>query len=151
MSTINPVNSAFYTPPVASPSTATTSSSTAKPEVFQDAVDLSLAGRIALGVNDGRLSSDQAQELTSQLSTLNQQVQSGGPGVSNLRSLLSQQIYSDAHNGASMPANLTATSSEMRDFVQAGRVAKQESEGNLSSTQASDFLAQIGQKLGLET
>jgi hypothetical protein len=74
-------------------------------------VELSLAGRIALGVNDGKLTTDQAQQLDSQLQTINQAIQSGGSGISQLQNQLSEQIYGDAHNGAAIPADLTDTAS----------------------------------------
>jgi hypothetical protein len=108
-------------------------------------VELSLAGRIALGVNDGKLTTDQAQQLDSQLQTINQAIQSGGSGISQLQNQLSEQIYSDANNGAAIPADLTVSTSELRDFLQAGRVADQENAGNLTSTQGSQFLSQISQ------
>jgi hypothetical protein len=145
MSTINPVNAAPYTPPLATASTLAPSSSVPERPQGQDAVELSLAGRIALGVNDGELTSAQGQTLDSQLQTVNQTIQSGGSGISQLQSQLSQQIYGDTHNGATIPTGLTVTPSEGRDFFQAGRVAVQENAGNLTSAQGSQFLSQISQ------
>jgi hypothetical protein len=145
MSTINSVNAASYTPPAPTASTVAPSSSVPARPQGQDAVELSLAGRIALGVNDGKLTSAQGQTLDSQLQTVNQTIQSGGSGISQLQSQLSQQIYGDTHNGATIPTGLTVTSSEERDFFQAGRVAADENAGNLTSTQGSQFLSQISQ------
>jgi|SRR5579863_3172888 len=142
MSTINSLTSAFYTPPDPASSAASNSSPAAALSP-QDQVELSLAGRIALGVSDGKLTSDQAQQLDSQLQTIHQQIQSGGSGISQLQSQLSQQIYGDTHNGAAIPTDLTVTTAEKRDFELAGRVAVQENAGNLTSTQGSQFLTQI--------
>src|SRR3984885_9825164 len=121
MSTINLVNPASYTlptsasspastsssvstsSPASTSSTATSSSPSSEPTFLADVVDLSLAGRIALGVGDGLLSTDQGQALTSKLQTISQQIQSGGSNVSQLQSQLSEQIYGDGHNGANIP------------------------------------------------
>jgi hypothetical protein len=142
MSTINSVNLASYTPPVTTPSTANSASVTADPARFQDIVQLSLAGRIALGVNDGKLTSSQGQQLDSELGTLSQTA----PGqLGQADSQLSEAIYGDTHNGATIPAGLTITPAVGRDFIQAGRVATQENAGNLTSAQGSQFLTQITQ------
>jgi hypothetical protein len=151
MSTINSVNSLPYIPPVATSPTAPSSSSTSSssPSVansqVQDLVELSLAGRIAIGVGDGTLTSTQGQQLQSQLQTINQQIQSGGTGVGQVESQLSQSIYGDGHNGASIPTNLTVTTAEAREFIQAGRIVSNEGAGNISSTQASQLFSQLGQ------
>jgi hypothetical protein len=142
MSAINSVNPTSYNPAVATPSPANSSSSTAAPVPLQDAVELSLAGRIALGVNDGKLTNQQGQQLDSELGTLSE---TAAPQFSQLQSQISQQIYGDTHDGATIPTGLTVTTSESRDFVQAGRVAQQENLGNLTSTQGSQFLNQITQ------
>jgi hypothetical protein len=147
MSTINPVNIAPYIPsaaPASTSSTGTSSSSlSSEPTFLADVVDLSLAGRIALGVGDGLLTSDQGQALTSQLQTISQQIQSGGSNVSQLQSQLSQQIYGDGHNGATIPKDAPVSSAEVRDFIQAGRIVNQEAAGNLTSTQASQFFSEM--------
>jgi hypothetical protein len=146
MSTINPVNVASYIPPAApasTSSTATSSSPSSEPTFLADVVDLSLAGRIALGVGDGLLSTDQGQALTSKLQTISQQIQSGGSNVSQLQSQLSEQIYGDGHNGANIPKDAPVTSAEVRDFIQAGRIVDQETAGNLTSTQASQFFSEM--------
>jgi hypothetical protein len=142
---INPVNAAPYTPPFVTSTPVTSASSVPEQPQGQDAVELSLAGRIALGVNDGKLTSAQGQALDSQLKTVNQTIQSGGSGITQLQSQLSQQIYGDTHNGATIPTGLTVTPSEERDFFQAGRVAVQEDAGHLTSAQGSGFLSQISQ------
>lgn len=147
MSTINSVNpAASNTRPVAGLSTTSSPSSIPEqsPLKNQDKIELSLAGRIALGVSDGRLTSAQGQQLDSEFQTINQTVQSGG-SASQLDSQLSQSIYGDAHNGATIPTSLTVTAADLRDFEQAGRVAYQENAGNLTSAQGSRFLSQIGQ------
>jgi hypothetical protein len=146
MSTISSVGAAPYTPPVSTPSTPPSASSAAEPAVSQqDKVELSLAGRIALNVHYGRLTSDQGQQLYSQLQTINQQIQGGTADVSQLQGQLSQQIYGDTHNGATIPAGTTVSPSVARDLEQAGRVVAQEHAGNLTSSQADQFLSQIGQ------
>jgi hypothetical protein len=145
MSTINPVISVPYTPSVTTlPNQSSSTSDTESPAV-QDAVELSLAGRIALGVADGRLTSTQGQQLGSQFEDLNQTIQTGGASVAQLQSQLSQAIYGDGHNGATIPTNPTVTTAEERTFVQAGRVATQENDGHLTSSQASQFYSQISQ------
>jgi hypothetical protein len=147
MSTINAVNSAFYAPPVAtsSPAWPASSSSDGVEQSAQDRVELSDAGRIALGVNDGRLTSAQGQALDLELNTLTQQLENGGSDPSGLQSQLSQQIYGDTHNGATIPTGTIVPAAVQRDFIQAGRVATQENAGNLTSTQSTGFLDQIGQ------
>jgi hypothetical protein len=142
MSAINSVNLASYAPPVAAPSTTNSPSATADPAQFQDVVQLSLAGRIALGVNDGKLTSTQGQQLDSQLGSLSETAPAQFGQVS---SQLSEAIYGDTHNGASVPAGLTITPVGWRDSIEAGRVATQENAGNLTSAQGSQFLTQITQ------
>jgi hypothetical protein len=148
MSTIHPVNGTPYLPPV-SPSNAASSSSTTAPTLAfpltQDEVQLSLAGRIALGVGDGKLTSSQGQQLDAQLQTINQQITSGGSGIGQLQSQLSEQIYGDGHNGATIPTGLTVSAGDERDFLEAGRIATQENAGNLTSSQGSQFFSQISQ------
>lgn len=153
MSTIHSVNSTPYVPPfsssnAASSSSTAASSTTASTLAFpltQDEVQLSLAGRIALGVGAGRLTSSQGQQLDAQLQTINQQITSGGSGIGQLQSQLSEQIYGDGHNGATIPTDLTVSAGEERDFLQAGRVVTQVTAGNLTSTQSSQFFSQISQ------
>lgn len=146
MSTINSVNNASYFPQVsASPQAATTLPNN-KASLSPDQVQLSLAGRIALGVSAGKLTSDQATQLESQLQTITQQLKSGDTsGVGQLQQQLSESIYGDTHNGAAIPADLTVTTADQRVFEQAGRIAYQENAGNLTSTQGSQFLAQVKQ------
>jgi hypothetical protein len=142
MSAINSVNPTSYIPDVATPSPANSTASTAGPVPLQDAVELSLAGRIALGVNDGKLTNQEGQLLDSELGTLSE---TAPAQFSQLQSQISQQIYGDTHDGATIPTGLTVTTSESRDSIQAGRVARQENLGNLTSTQGSQFLNQITQ------
>ena len=144
MSAINPVSTQPYVPSVSTPSTSNSSSSSSATQspTIQDAVELSLAGRIALGVSAGRLTTDQAQQLNSEFKTINE---STGSDQTNLESQLSQQIYADGHNGATIPTDLTVTKAEARDFEQAGRIVTQEGAGNLTSTQASQFFSQMKQ------
>ena len=142
MSAINSVSAASYTPPV---TTSNPNKSSSASPAIQDAVELSLAGRIALNMGDGQLTSTQGKQLDPQLKTINQQIQSGGTGIGQLQSQLSQQIYGDAHNGATIPAGTTVPAAVERDFLQAGRIADQEAAGHLTSSQASQFLSQIGQ------
>lgn len=144
MSAINPVSNQSYVPQASGSSTAASSSptSTTKTPASQDAIELSLAGRIALGVGAGRLTTDQATQLYSQLKDINS---ASGSSQTQLESQLSQQIYSDGHNGAAIPTGLTVTPAEARDFEQAGRIVTQENAGNLTSTQASQLFGQMKQ------
>jgi len=142
MSAINPVSTPSYVPPVSDPLTAASNASPSKTSDLQDVIQLSLAGRIALGVNAGRLTSDQAKQLSSELQTISQTT---GTAQTQLESQLSQAIYGDGHNGASIPTDLKVTTAEKREFVQAGRVAYQASADNLTKTQASQFYSQITQ------
>jgi hypothetical protein len=145
MGSISAVNSALsYVPVTTSPAFAAAQTTSNSPSL-QDEVELSLAGRIALGVNDGRLTSAQGQSLDSQLSSITQQIQSGASNVGQLENQLSEQIYGDGHNGASIPSNIVVTTADERDFLEAGRVAYQENAGNLTSTQSTQFLNQIDQ------
>src|SRR5579863_967235 len=108
MSAINPVSNQSYVPQVSGPSTtaAKTSTSTTQTPASQDAIELSLAGRIALGVGAGRLTTDQATQLYSEFKTINS---TSGSSKGQLESQLSQQIYADGHNGASIPTDVTVT------------------------------------------
>jgi hypothetical protein len=150
MSAINALTNSSYIPPFSSSSllysTGTAESPSATdPVSSQDIAELSLTGRIALGAADGKLTSDQAQQLTAQLESINQTILSGGTGVQQAQSQLSQAIYGDTHNGATIPVGLKPTAEEAREFVQAGRIVTQESAGNLTQTQASQLLGQIKQ------
>ena len=142
MSAINPVAAPSYVPPVSSPFTTTSNSSAAEHPELHDAVVLSLAGRIALGVGAGRLTSDQARQLTAELKIISQ---TSGPGRTQLESQLSQEIYGDGHNGATIPNDLKVTTAEARDFVQAGRIVAQENADNITHSQASQFFSQMKQ------
>ncbi len=145
MSAINPVNTTPYDPQVSTASTASPFSSITTLPNVHDQVELSLAGRIALGVSSGRLTSEQAQQLTAQLKTIDQNVQSGDTNVAQSLHQLSEQIYGDGHNGAAIPTGATVTHAVARDFEQAGRIVTQEGAGNLTSTQASQLFAQMKQ------
>jgi hypothetical protein len=140
MSAINPVTTQTYVPPVSGPSTANTSLPPVERPELQDAVVLSLAGRIALGVGAGRLTSDQAKQLTSELKTI---TQTTGTDRTKLESQLSQEIYGDGHNGATIPADLKVTTAEKRDFVQAGRIVAQEGADNITHSQATQLFSQM--------
>jgi len=142
MSTINQVTAASFTLPSVTSSTTASSPTSVSQLSPQDLVELSDAGRIALGVSDGKLTSVQGQQLDSQLETL-QQTQPAQFG--QLQSQISQQIYGDTHNGATLPTDPTLSPATDQDFFEAGRVALQESAGNLTSTQGSQFLSQISQ------
>lgn len=139
MSAITSVNPATYVVP-ASTSGASSASSSTPSAAAQDAVELSLAGRIAIDLSNGSITSTQAQQLGAQLKTLDQ---SGSSNFSQLENQLSEGIYSDAHEGASIPTGATVTTAEERDFLQAGRIVNQELAGNLTSSQASGLGSQI--------
>lgn len=140
MSAINPVNNTPFDPLVSTASTATASPFTKSPNTH-DQVELSLAGRIALGVAAGRLTSAQAQELTTQLKTIKQD----DKNIAQSLHQLSEEIYGDGHNGAAIPTGLTVTHAVARDFEQAGRIVTDENAGKLTDTQASQLFAQMKQ------
>jgi len=147
-----------------SSASASASSSPATATSSEDSVQLSPAalrqiaqtGRIALDQQAGVLTSDQANQLTSQLasiqSTISTDLQNDGGTLSSsdaqtinqLQTQLSGQIYSDAHNGAAPPANPQTDLADGREALLAGRIALNEYAGNLSSDQASQFLSQVG-------
>ncbi|MFN7996281.1 MAG: hypothetical protein U0Q18_21900 [Bryobacteraceae bacterium] len=114
-------------------------------------------GRIALNVQAGNLTSDQATQLYQQVATIHSQIaadkQANGGALSatdaqainQLQSQLSATIYSDAHNGTAPPSDVTPTQAGLREAMQAGRIALNEQAGNLTSSQVQQLGAQQAQ------
>jgi|ERR1700722_3869369 len=141
-----------------------TTSSSAAPDEPADTLQLSpaavremaLAGRIALNEQAGNISSELAAPLNGQTSELEDQIVSdeqnnGGTltpteaqNIQQLQTQESQSIYSAAHNGAAAPADPDVSKAGVREAVQAGRIALNETAGNLSSDQANQLYAKAG-------
>jgi hypothetical protein len=133
------------------------------PDVSADTVQLSpaalreiaLTGRVALNQQAGNITSAQATQLNGQISSIQSQIaadkqanggtlsSSDAQAIQQLQKQLSQTIYSDAHNGAAAPTDPTVTKAGTREAVQAGRIALNETAGNLSSDQAKQLSSQL--------
>ena len=114
------------------------------------------AGRIAVNAKSGALTSGQAKQLFSQLSTIGQQIsadkqanggsltQADQTSIASAQNQFGQQIYSDSHAGSTNTNPQTPfTSSDARQIFQAGRLVYGENNGTLDSTQVSQLSAQI--------
>jgi hypothetical protein len=118
--------------------------------------ELALTGRIALNEQAGNISSDQAAQLNGQTSAIQSQIaadkqanggtlsSSDAQAIQQLQAQLSQTVYSDAHNGAAAPTDPDVTKAGAREAVQAGRIALNQTAGNLSSDQADQLYSQAG-------
>lgn len=145
--------------------TTTAAGSTAQPsDELSDSVHLSpaalrevaLTGQIALNAQAGNITSQQEAELNGQVSEIESQIksdqqanggtlsQSDAQTIQQLQSQLSQTIYSDAHNGATPPTDPNVTKAGVREALQAGRIALNETAGNLTSDQANQLYSQLG-------
>jgi len=117
--------------------------------------DAALTGRVATNTATGNLTTDQAQQLYSQISTIHSQIATdqqadGGTlsptdakAIQQAQSQLSQTVYSDAHNGAAPPSDPNTTGTGRRDSIEAGRIALNEHAGNLSSAQSQQLGSQL--------
>jgi len=117
--------------------------------------EVSLTGRVAANAGTGNLTSDQAQQLYGQVSSIHSQIvadrQSDGGALSptdaqaiqQSQNQLSQTIYSDAHNGAPPPSAPDVTRAGAREALEAGRIALNEKAGNLSADQAKQLSSQL--------
>ncbi|MGC9949765.1 MAG: hypothetical protein ABSF64_25635 [Bryobacteraceae bacterium] len=116
------------------------------------------AGRIALNAAAGNLTSDQATQLYQQLASIQTEIaadkQANGGTLSTqdaqsiyqLQSQLSGTIYSDAHNGATVPTtHPTESEAGRREELQAGRIELNVQAGNLSTSQAQQLTQQQSQ------
>jgi len=118
--------------------------------------EVALTGRVAANVEAGNLTSDQAQQLYGQISSIASQIaadrQANGGKLSpsdrqalqQSQDQLSGTIYSDAHNGATPPSDPHVTLASAREAIEAGRIALNESAGNLSGEQAQQLGSQLG-------
>ena len=176
MSTVTSVSGhapeAYMSPNSSSrPAAPQTQSSTSWPV---DQVDLTHAtlretsetGRIALQLDAGNLTSDQATQLYHQVASIQYLVktdeQANGGSLSSQDALavnqaqtqLSGIIYSEAHNGAAVPT--TSADPDVagkREALLAGRITLNEQAGNLSSAQAQPLMqqqAQIDQQIAAD-
>jgi len=148
---------------VGSAASSAPGSTTRTPDISADTVQLSpaalreiaLTGRVSLNAQAGNISSNQAAQLNGQISSIQSQIAAdkqanGGTlssydaqGIRQLQNQLSQTVYSDAHNGAAAPTDPDVTQAGAREAVQAGRIALNETAGNLSSDQASQLNSQL--------
>jgi hypothetical protein len=118
--------------------------------------EVALEGRVALNGESGNITSDQAQQLYSQISSIHSQMvadrqANGGTlsatdsqSIQQSQNQLSGTIYSDAHNGAAPPADPTVTRAGIREAAEAGRIALNEKAGSLSADQAKQLGTQLG-------
>jgi len=116
--------------------------------------EMALAGRVALNEQAGTITGEQAAQLNGQTSAIQSQIaadkQANGGTLSStdaqaiqqLQTQLSQTVYSDAHNGAAAPTDPDVTKIGVREAVQAGRIAVNQTAGNLSSAQAAELYSQ---------
>jgi hypothetical protein len=117
--------------------------------------EVALTGRVAANADSGNLTSDQSQQLYTQISSIHSQIAvdqkaDGGTlsptdakAVQQAQTQLSQTVYSDAHNGATAPSDATVTQAGTREDVEAGRIVLNEKAGHLSGGQAT----QLGSEL----
>jgi predicted phage-related endonuclease len=118
--------------------------------------EIALTGRVAQDAQAGTISSELAAQLNGQTSEIQMQIatdkqanggtltSSEAQTIQQLQNQVSQTIYSDAHNGAAAPTNPDVTKAGAREAVQAGRIALNETAGNLSSAQATQLSSQLG-------
>lgn len=118
--------------------------------------EVALTGRVAINGAAGNLTSDQAQQLYGQISSIQSQIeadlQAGGGTLSStdaqaiqqLQNQLSATIYSDAHNGAPPPSDPNVPQAVAREALEAGRIALNQKAGNLSSGQTQQLGSQLG-------
>jgi hypothetical protein len=111
-------------------------------------------GRVALDTAAGNLTSPLSTELYAQVASIQQQISGaeqhdGGilssqdaQRINQSESELSASIYSDAHNGASLPSNSTPSAAGHREALQAGRIQMGEQAGNLTTSQAQQLMTQ---------
>ncbi|HTQ56264.1 MAG TPA: hypothetical protein VMI94_17470 [Bryobacteraceae bacterium] len=99
-----------------------------------------LTGRIAWNQEQGNISSDQAKQLYSQVSSIHNQIvadrqNDGGTlstadaqTVSQMQDALRQTLYSEAHDGASLPSG-SGSPSQARHAFEAGRTVLDQKTG----------------------
>jgi hypothetical protein len=144
--------------PSASPENSSGPAGAFSPDVIHlspAARELALTGRVALNSQAGNLSSDQAQQLYSQIASIHSQIvadqQTNGGTLSSadaqaieqLQNQLSQTAYSDAHNSAAPPADPAINKADVRVALQGGRSALNEKAGSLTSDQAQQLYSQV--------
>jgi hypothetical protein len=117
--------------------------------------ETALAGRVAANVESGNLTSAQGQQISTQISSIHNQIVTdrqanggtlSGPeaqAIEQAQSQVSQTLYSDANNGAAPPSGTTPTRVGGREDLEAGRIALNEQAGNLTSGQAQQLGSQL--------
>jgi hypothetical protein len=117
--------------------------------------EVTLTGRVAMNLADGNITSDQAGQLGGQVSSIQSQIAAdlqadGGTlsptdaqAIQQLQDQVSQTIYGDTHNGATLPPPATWSKAENRGDVEAGRIAMDETAGSISSDQAQQLDSQL--------
>jgi hypothetical protein len=115
--------------------------------------EAALTGRVAADAQSGSLTSDQAQQLYSQISTIHTQIVAdrqadGGTlsptdaqAIQQSQSQLSQTVYGDAHDGATAPTNPTRAG--QREAQEAGRIIANQKAGNLTTAQGQQLSSQL--------
>ncbi|MGD0361472.1 MAG: hypothetical protein ABSC93_11410 [Bryobacteraceae bacterium] len=117
--------------------------------------EVALTGRVAANAESGNLTSDQSQQLYTQISSIHSQIVAdqkadGGTlspadakAVQQAQNQLSQTVYGDAHDGAAPPSGATVTQAGTREDLEAGRIVLNEKAGHLSSGQATQLGAEL--------
>lgn len=117
--------------------------------------ETALTGRVAANADNGNLTSDQSQQLYTQITSIHSQIVAdqkadGGTlssadakAVQQAQNQLSQTVYSDAHDGATAPSDPNVTQAGTREDVEAGRIVLNEKAGHLSSGQATQLGAEL--------
>ncbi len=117
--------------------------------------EVALTGRVAANADHGNLTTDQSQQLYTQITSIHSQIVAdrkadGGTlspadakAVQQAQTQLSQTVYSDAHDGAVAPSDPKVTQAGTREDVEAGRIMLNEKAGHLSGGQAT----QLGSEL----
>ena len=117
--------------------------------------EISLTGRVAANAQAGNVSSDQAQQLYGQISSIHSQIvadeQADGGTLSateaqairQAQDQVSQSIYNDANSGATAPSDPGRTAATARQAFEAGRIALNVKAGNLTADQAGQLSSQL--------
>ena len=118
--------------------------------------EIGLTGRVAFNEKEGNLTDDQAQQLYGQISAIRGQIvtdrQADGDtlpstdaqAIKQAQVQVSQTVYNEAHNGASAPAGANVPQAAAREAVEAGRIALNVKDGELSNGQAQQLGSQLG-------
>jgi hypothetical protein len=140
----NTIQTPYVSAPPATPKPAaatdadTTDSLQLSPAAVREA---ELTGRIALNEQYGKLSSDQAKQLYSQVSYIHSQIVSdeqndGGTlsssdaqTIAQMQNAVRQTLYREANPGATPPSTAGSSGAVSQEAVQAGRIVFNEAPG----------------------